>query len=80
MWILTTGTQAVLLRYYQVSVAERRAKGTLLFQSVKLRTERKAPKSRTGVVRICGGAMDFDVDFNNGDEGNTLAVLSSPRC
>ena len=31
-------------------------------------------------VRICDGAMDFDVDFNNGDEGNTLAVLSSPRC
>ena len=40
----------------------------------------KGAQSRTGAVRICDGAMDFDVDFNNGDEGNTLAVLSSPRC
>ena len=42
--------------------------------------EKGAKRSRTGAVRICGGAMDFDVDFNNGDEDNTLAVLSSPRC
>ena len=55
-------------------------KGTLSFQYTNIRTERKAQKSRTGAVRICGGAMVFDVDFNNGDEGNTLAVLSSPRC
>ena len=36
--------------------------------------------ARTGVVRICDGAMDFDVDFNNWDAGCPIAVLSSPRC
>ena len=29
-------------------------------------------------MRICDGAMDFDVDFNNGDAGNTCCIIKSP--
>ena len=44
-----------------------------LVDTKQIRVQRHA--ARTGVVKICGEAMVFDVDFNNGDEGCPIAVL-----
>ena len=75
------GDEGNILRYYQAPVAERRAKGTLSFQSVNIRSERKAPKEAgQASMRVRRRVMDLRAILDNGDEGNTLAVLSSPRC
>ena len=79
MWILTTGTKVILWRYCQFPVAERRAKGALSFQSVNIRSERKAPKEAgQASMRVRRRVMDLRAILDNGDAGNTCCIIKSP--